>query len=701
MNDLQSLSDDELTRLYKSQSTESLKSLSDDDLVKAYRAEKGELPDGNGLDPVVPNAQNHLMQPEEKDDRGLMTRVLDAATDGYSKGYGEGDAFDGSTREFIPVTPQTTGLNKMLNYLADGGEAALRNLTGLVHSGAGVGAQLGRELGMSDSEAKRFERDLIQIVDSAAIVTGAPSATTSNTIRKIGDRPVREVMKTAQGTVSLPGKAVPETLKRPFKSDDTVAADILNKTLERAGKSPDDIMRDFDEGVYNSRFGSNSFANTPESLAELGGEATQSLLEQTVIAPGPARSIVKDRINARQRGTRDPYSTEARPSLVADQQATMGQRERLLDNLARSLQIKDSPTAIKTSKQIEADLKRQAGPLYKKSFTQADEFDVSPALQKTLADIGDMAGGMRSTMVRAVRLFNGALKEDLPANVRLKRFDYSKKALDDIISSKKRAGENEVVRSLTILRNDLLDAVHGGNKASPTRNTYYASARDLWSGGKQLQDAIELGRRAMREGSEVTADMLKGMTQGEVKMFRLGLYDAVKSALGRKKATDDSTQIFRRADFAELHKAVAPHRKSKKALVKPSDQFGDLLNREHRMVETKALLGNSRTAFRLEGQKDFDRLAAFSNRMRNGGLVNAVIDTVSVELQTFFGMRENVSKRLAEVLTSTDRRDIKRAMDVLRRNYGKDGAERAGQMLLDVMADNESALRASVVSGDN
>lgn len=188
------------------------------------------------------------------------------------------------------------------------------------------------------------------------------------------------------------------------------------------------------------------------------------------------------------------------------------------------------------------------------------------------------------------------------------------------------------------------------------------------------------------------------MSQGEIKMLRLGFYDAVKKSLGRKKATDDSTQLFRQAEFAELHKAIAPHKKRRRTNYRPSVQFGELLNREHRMVETKNMLGNSRTAFRLEGQKDFDRLAAFSHRMRNNGFSSAVIDSVSLELQQLFGMREAVSARLADLLTSTDPNRIKQAMGVIKRNYGEEAANHSYTMIAKMVSDNESAIRAGYVA---
>lgn len=677
------------------------------------------LPDERGnLGPVIPQRErrteglNDINLPQES---STLSRFVDAASEGFSKGFGKKPVFDETPTEYFPPSyapAVTNAYNHIANTLIDSGEGVLRGIGGLVRAGTHTIAQATQEMGMSEGEASQLERDLAGMVDTAAIMGGPPSALNSSRVYKVGAPATQGVMKTSKNVVELPGKAVPnfikepaatvkDSLKRPFQADDTVAADILNKTLERAGKTPDDIVRELNKGQEAAKFGPNSKSILPESLADLGGEATQSLLEQTIIAPGKTRTIVREKINNKQRGVKQPYSTEKLPDTVNEVQSLFSQRERLLDNLARSLEIKGSGTALKTDKQIAREIERQANPMYEKAFNQADDFDVSRAIANARLELEDMSGGIRSSMKKAIDRFDDLLiknSKNLSASKKLIRFDNAKKALDDMISKKVRSGQSEAVRSLTIFKKSLLNTVHGGDRASPTMNTYYATARDFYSEGRQMQDAINKGRNAFKEGSELTSEMVKGMSQSEIKMLRLGFYDAVKRSLGRKKSTDDSTQLFRQAEFAELHKAIAPHKKKRNSEYKPSDQFGELLSREHRMVETKNMLGNSRTAFRLEGQKDFDRMAAFSHRMQNNGLASAIIDSASLWLQSTFGMRETVAARLADLLTSTDPNRIKQAMSVIKRNYGDEAADQSYSMLAKMVADNESAVRAGYIA---
>ncbi len=654
------------------------------------------------------------------DNSNIAGRFADAAGRGFSKGFGDQPIGDGKTGRYLPATPFTGGLNMMIDKGLDLGVTGLRALGGVARAGTHVAAQAGQELGLSPSSAKRLERDLAGMVEVGAIMSGAPNTVLSGGLKKIGGRvPGQDqIMQTSKDIVTLPKKVIPrvvreivsdgtgaikDSVKHKFQADDTVAADILNKTIQRSGKTPDQMLADFKEGQRVSRFGKNSSA-LPESLAELGGEATQSLLETTVLSPGRARSIVRDRINNRQRGTRQPFSTEKLPDTVGDQQALFGQRERLLDNLARSLEIKSSGTALKTERDILIDLKREAGPLYKKAFKQADDFDLSGIIQGAKTELDDMSGGIRNSLKKAIGYFEKSLPQNahnLPLNQKLKRFDNAKKALDDMISAKRRGGKSESVRALTEFKNQMLNAVHGGDKLNPTRNTFYASARDLYSGGKRMQDAIQKGRDTFKEGAELTAEMVQGLNQGEIKMLRLGFYDAVKKNLGRKKRTDDATQLFRRAEFADLHKAIAPHKKSKKALTKPSDQFGELLDREQRMVETKNMLGGSRTAFRIESAKDFNALADFSRRMKDNNLLSAVADTVGMVVRETLGMREEVSTKLAELLTSTDPKQIEKALNIIKSRYGQAKSQEVGSSLMDIIADNESALRAGYLGREN
>lgn len=393
--------------------------------------------------PVIPQINDNFKRSDTHDvpKRGVLGRFANAATEGFNKGFGKKPVFDEVQTEYFPPSyapAVTNAYNHIANTLIDSGEGVLRGIGGLVRAGTHTIAQAAQEMGMSEGEAGRLERDLVGMVDTAAIMGGAPNVLNSSAAYKAGAPASQALMKTSKRAVELPGKVVPnaikETVKRPFQADDTVAADILNKTLERAGKTPDDIVRELDKGQGATKFGPNSKSVLPESLADLGGEATQSLLEQTIIAPGKARSIVKERINNKQRGSTDPFSADLLSSKIGDIQAQSGQRERLLDNLARSLEIKSSGTALKTENQIQAELKQLAVPLYKKAFRNADEFDVSRAVMHARLEMQDMAGGIRNSMNKAINLFDRSIiknTDNLPVSKKLKRFDQDKVRLLD------------------------------------------------------------------------------------------------------------------------------------------------------------------------------------------------------------------------------------------------------------------------------
>ena len=173
-------------------------------------------------------------------------------------------------------------------------------------------------------------------------------------------------------------------------------------------------------------------------------------------------------------------------------------------------------------------------------------------------------------------------------------------------------------------------------------------------------------------------------------MFRLGLFENITKKLGGKP-TDDATKLFRRQDVAELLNTVIPRRKSGKAKTKPSDQFGEIVSREARIRETRDLLGNSRTAFRLESQEDFNRMAAFGARMRQNGLMPAILDTAALELQRFFGMREDVATKVAEMLTSTDQSVIRATIERLAQSVGREQAQQAAGIVFGAIRQLEQA----------
>ena len=508
------------------------------------------------------------------------------------------------------------------------------------------------------------------------------------------------VSHAVQATVNAAGNKLASgarTASTPFRTGQGVVDDILQTTLTREGVTPADVRRGLDQGQAATRFGSNSKSQLPENLADLTGEAGQGLLEATVLAPGRARTTVRNRLNERQAGTAEPFKTGKPVDPVKPSQAN-----RLMDNLERAFQLKSGGTALKTEKQIQTSLVRESAPKYRAAFNKADDFDISPAILNAMNEMTHLEGKMLGGMKKAVKMFmDGGTrsKQKVPFSQsgQLRRLDGAKRELDDMIARAKRSQSGNLVRLLTKFKNEVLDGVHGGDRLNPTINKSYSEARDLWAGGKRAQDVIQMGRDAFKEGAELTAETIAGLSTGELKLFRRGLIEAVKRKLPQER-THDATKFLRRVDVQEIIAGAMPKRAAK-AKIKQSDNFGELLNREQNMVVTRGRLANSRTAFRLESQEDFNRLTGFMTKLRSGGLTSAVVDTASLELQRAFGMREQVAARLADILTDTDPKNIAATLQRLEQRIGKDDAQDVMGVVMRVAEQVEQAAQLNSVPG--
>lgn len=95
---------------------------------------------------------------------GTLGRFVSAAREGFDEGYGKAPTRPLMDDDRYVPAPEMLAVA--------GGERALRSLGGAIRSGTHLGAQVARELGMGDSSARRFERDLVGLVDTAGLVTG-------------------------------------------------------------------------------------------------------------------------------------------------------------------------------------------------------------------------------------------------------------------------------------------------------------------------------------------------------------------------------------------------------------------------------------------------------------------------------------------------------------------------------------------------
>lgn len=153
------------------------------------------LPDGFKWeeDPKVP-LPNGTQYPEIKENKpqesSRFSRFVDAASEGFNKGFGKKPVFDEVPTEYFPPSyapAVTNAYNHIANTLIDSGEGVLRGIGGLVRAGTHTIAQAAQEMGMSEGEASRLERDLVGMLDASGMASAGfnLAGNSSRTINKV------------------------------------------------------------------------------------------------------------------------------------------------------------------------------------------------------------------------------------------------------------------------------------------------------------------------------------------------------------------------------------------------------------------------------------------------------------------------------------------------------------------------------------
>lgn len=443
------------------------------------------------------------------------------------------------------------------------------------------------------------------------------------------------------------------------------AADrILANRMARAGTSPAEVRLDLQRGqAQSARLGPNSQAELPEAIADTS-DAMQRLAGSLYRTGGEAGSFVRDTLTARQRGPVNPYAPQpGEPT---------GQRGRIMDATERALQIRTSGSALQTERQITADQALQGRQLYAQAFQQQQPFDIQPVLDGFAVNAMQYPAPFQAQLTRALNLFRNNGSARFNPNGNLQAFDNAKKALDDMIERAQRAGSGNLTRELTTLKNDLLGAVHVNGS-----NPGYQAARSAWGSAAENREAIDLGRAALREGSEISAELYRNLTQGQQQLFRIGFLESLRNAMGTKKPGSDVTQLFQQARVQELMGEIIPRSRGSGVFANRPERYGDLMRREGRMNQTNNVaMGNSATSMRQQDDMGFagDALQSMWSRFRQSpSLFNMGVEAVGTGIQKVFGYRQDVALAMAQRLLETN---PEQRNQILRRLAQRGGPDR-------------------------
>ena len=437
---------------------------------------------------------------------------------------------------------------------------------------------------------------------------------------------------------------------------DAAANTIIAQRLAQSGSSPANAAADLAAGQQAARFGSNSNAQLPEMLAD-HNDTMQRLTGSAYRAGGQGAEDIRGALNTRQRGAGTGYG----PSPTGN--VPNGQLETVQDAVDRAMEIKSSGTARATEADLIAAQKAKADTLYGQARTQSEPFNLQPAIDALQMTKKQYPRAFAGKLQEASDLFapseTGVPNANRFAVDNITRFDNAKKALDDMISKADRAGENNLVRELTGFKDNLLEHVHApGANGGPIKNPIYQQARDEFGTDAENQKALQFGRDALKENSEVSVEQFNSLNKAQQKLARIGMREGISNTFGSKRPGQDVTQLFQQRRVRDLLNAAIPRSKGSGTFADRPQRFGEYMARQGNMVGTRTkVLGNSETAGRLADDQQFngDVLGNLYNRFRQSpSVANLMAESVAALGRRFFGMRADVAQSLARRLMDTN-----------------------------------------------
>lgn len=339
------------------------------------------------------------------------------------------------------------------------------------------------------------------------------------------------------------------------------------------------------------------------------GDLSDNLSQRTATVatkPGPAAEKAKDVLVPRYRDQLERISPAIRKGL--------GEDAKYMDAVA----------------ELQASMRQRAKPLYE----QAYEVQLQPTdRMRQLVDVVPKEAFNKARKLAQTEM----IELDFDNLYDTRTLDYLLRGLQDIEGRQIRSGANQYARSLGNVRRELVDAIEKQNPA-------FGQARNVWSGGKADEEALELGRKALREGSEELGSKIDKMSESQKKHFRIGVMKGIENTIEGMSVNRDLVKKFR--DVPKIRKALKASFKDEESF----DEFMQMLDDEAAMVETytKSRVG-SRTTPLAESNAQLKRnfLGMMLRGLLSGGS-SAKFEGASMASQRMFRDPEEKSEAFRE-----------------------------------------------------
>lgn len=335
------------------------------------------------------------------------------------------------------------------------------------------------------------------------------------------------------------GEGVKKGIQKMLPSAEQKAGKQVLQELQRAGMSVDDAKE--------------HLRRNPDLIL---GDLSDNLQQRTASVstlPGRSSERAAGLLNARNRSQLDRITPAIREGLGND---------------SMYLNAVD---------ELQTSMKTRARPLYEEAY------NVTLAPTDKMRKLTEAVP--KEAFNKAKKLAKSEMVElDFENLTDTKTLDYLMRGLSDIEGKQIRGGANQYARSLGNIRRQLTDEIDQQNPA-------FKAARDVWSGGKADEAAIDLGKTALKADSEALASQVKKMSESELKHFRIGVMKAVENSVEGMSVNRDLVKKFR--DVPRISKALRSAFKDEASY----NKFMSTLDDEAAMFETfvKAKAGSRTT----------------------------------------------------------------------------------------------------------
>ena len=298
-------------------------------------------------------------------------------------------------------------------------------------------------------------------------------------------------------------------------------------------------------------------------VVDVGGRSTQKLADVLTTLPGRASNAFERAIKERQAGRAGRITTAAEESLGTQGKeygSTLAELEarKISESKPFYDQLKDVT--------VQADdsllgLLRRAG---KESLGKAQR--LSRLAGEDQVSVGAALREARDSVTNAAT----------PGKpISFQSLDHVKQALYDLESRFKIAGEAQEAAGFAKLRRELTAKLDDLSPKDPNGRSIYGQARDAYAGPSQLRNAVESGRKSLKDDIMDLRETMMGMGQSELEAYRVGAMQALRDKAGteagqtsllkmwKEPATSEKLQLMFGGNFKRFEEAIANERSLK------------------------------------------------------------------------------------------------------------------------------------------